>query len=356
MRLLEVFRAGGREPSRATLAARGSVFLAVLAVVVASLYLVGRGTFADTLPAVALVDDAGGSLTTGADVKYEGVIVGHVSGLTRAARRGSGPAGVEVALALDPDLAERVPGDVRARILPASVFGTSFVDLVSAGHRGGGVRAGQVIGQDSSRETLEVQNVLDGLDRVVGSLGPARLAKALEGLAGALDGNGEQLGRTIVRVDRYLAKLNPQMPLLRRNLELLATNLEAFEDYAPDLFRATDDALVAARTLIVAEQDFAGLVTSGATTFRHTDLLLRDNRAALAATLVRTGVVVDALYDGRRDVVQGVLNMLRLAGRFSDALSHGRYLRIDGDLVLQGDDPYGPAGCPSYGSLSGRGC
>ena len=355
MRLLEVFRAGGREPSRATLAARGSVFLAVLAVVVASLFLVGRGTFADTLPAVALLDDAGGSLTTGADVKYQGVIVGHVSGLTRAVEQDGAP-GVEVALALDPDLAERVPGDVRARILPASVFGTSFVDLVSAGHRSGGVRAGQVIGQDSSRETLEVQNVLDGLDRVVGALGPARLAKALEGLAGALDGNGDQLGRTIVRVDRYLAKLNPQMPLVRRNLELLATNLEAFEDYAPDLFRATDDALVAARTLIVAEQDFAGLVTSGASTLRHTDRLLRDNRAALAATLVRTGVVVDALYDGRRDVVQGVLNVLRLAGRFSDALSHGHFLRIDGDLVLQGADPYGPAGCPSYGSLSGRGC
>lgn len=352
---LGILRAHGREPTRATLAARGAVLLLAVAAVVASLVLVGRGAFADTVDAVVVLDDAGGSLTAGSDVKYAGVIVGRVTGLERGARPGT----VRIAVAIDPEAAGDVPGDVVARVLPASVFGTSFVDLVGRRHGtggGDGLVAGQEIGQDTRRETLEIQTVLDGLDRVVGSLGPARLARTLDGAAAALDGNGDRLGDTLVRVERYLARLNPQLPLVRRNLDLLATNLEAFERYAPDLLRATDDALVAARTLARRESDFQALVRSGASTLGATDRLLRDNRRALADTLVRTAVVVDALYDERHDVVAGLLDTIGLADRFGDALSHGSYLRIDGNLVLTGRDKYSRDDCPRFGSHPGRGC
>lgn len=346
----------GRVPTRATLATRGVVFLALIAVVVALLGLVGRGAFADRMEASAVIDDVGGSLVPGADVKYDGVVIGKVVGLRRTDPGAGATSAVTVDLSLESALVRDVPANVHGRVLPASVFGTSFLDLVPPLTRAGSLQTDQVIAQDTSGETLEIQQVLDGLDEVVKALGPAELQTTLAGLAQALDGRGEQLGQTIERLDAYLRKLNPSIPLLRTNLDLLATNLEAFERYAPDLFDATDDALVAARTLALQEGDFRGLVRDGSATLGATDRVLTDNRQALVASLVRTAVVVDALYDRRDDLVAGVLGAIDWLSAFRDALSYGPWLRIDADVVLDAPEGYDRSDCPSFGGVTGRGC
>ena len=143
---------------------------------------------------------------------------------------------------------------------------------------------------------------------------------------------------------------------MRRNLALLNTNLEAFQDYAPDLFAATEHALVVARTLTSQEDDLRGLTRRGAAAMGDVDRLLTANERDLVDALVRTAVTVDSLYDGRKDLTQSVLSFLDLAENFRDALSEGRYLKIRGDLVLGEEKPYGPGDCPQYGSLRGRGC
>ncbi len=356
MGLLDALRSSTREPSQATLLARGVAALTTLVAVVTGLYLYGQGAFTDDWEAAALVDTAGGSLVVGSDVKYDGVVVGKVAALRfdPAATRRAG--GTRIDLALRPDVASDVPAKVKARVLPASVFGTSFLDLVPDGPRRGSLQPGAEIPQDRSRTTLELQDALDGLDEVVTSLGPAELSRTLEGLAGALDGNGEQLGRTIEQIETYLRKLNPAMPAVRRNLELLATNLEAFEDYAPDLFVATDQALVAARTLVDQEDDLRGLARSGAETMTDVDRLLTAEEQRLVDMLVRTAVTVDSLYDGRKQLTRGVLSFLDLTEAFDSALSEGRYLRIQRELVLGREAPYGPGDCPRFGSHRGRGC
>lgn len=353
MGLLDRLRGQGREPDRATLLARGVAFLVALAAAVGTLGLYGAGRFSDDLTAVVLVDDAGGSLVEGADVKYAGVVVGRVTSL----RVADDPArGTAVDISLPETSAAALPGNLLARVLPASVFGTSFVDLVPDGPPWGELRSGQAIQQDRRRSTLEVQDVLDGLDRVVDALGPAELAAALDALAGALDGNGERLGRTVERLEAYLGRLNPSMGLVRENLRLLATNLEAFEGYAPDLFAATEDVLVAARTLAEGEDDFRALVRSGSATLRGADRLLDENEQALVDTLVRTAVLVDVLYDGRAQVAAGLRETFVLGRRFGDAVGFGPYLRIDADLVLDHGPGYTREDCPSFGGHPGRGC
>jgi phospholipid/cholesterol/gamma-HCH transport system substrate-binding protein len=329
------------------------VALAVVALVVAGLGALGSGALADDLDTVVLVDDAGGSLVAGSDVKYRGVVVGQVA----AVRPAEQPGLVALDVTVEPGLGADVPADVQARILPASVFGTSFVDLVSRGGGARGLAAGQLIEQDRSTRTLELQSVLDGLDRVVGALGPARLATALDGLSTALDGNGERLGRTIEVLDRYLARLNPRMGLVRQNLRLLAGNLEAFTRYAPDLLDATDDALVAARSLVRREGDFEALLTSGSRTIGRGGEVLTANERALSDLVVRTAVAVDAVYDGRVELVQdGLLGVLALARNFDEAISSGRYLQIKGNLQLESEPGYGREGCVQYAGYRGRGC
>lgn len=354
MAVLDLFRSATREPSRATLFARGTAALVTLVLTVGLLYLYGQGAFADKWEMATVVDDAGGSLVVGSDVKYDGVVIGKVASLEFE----PGPAGAtstRIALDLVPEDARHVPADVAARVLPASVFGTSFVDLVAA-ERKGVLRAGAMIPQDRSQATLELQKVLDGLDEVATSLGPAELSSALNAMATALDGNGERLGETIERFEEYLRKLNPAMPAVRRNLDLLSTNLEAFEDHAPDLFVATDHALKTARTLVDQEANLRQIARRGATTMTDVNRLLRTNEKNLVDALIRTAVTVDALYDGRRGVSEGVLAFLDLSERFGDALSEGRYLKIRGQLVLDVGETYGPQDCPSYGSHRGRGC
>lgn len=382
-RLVALLRGTGRDPSQATLAVRGTVALAVVAVVVTGLVLVGRGTFHGDLAVTAVVADAGGSLVDGADVKLDGVVVGRVTGVRLGAGGTADPdAGVEIDVLVDPRFAEDVPGDVLARVLPASVFGISFLELVRPGDtgpqtrraggrtvaaatggrgtRGEGLQEGQVIPADTSQQTLEFQAVLDSVDRVVGDLGPAQLSRTLDGLATALDGNGEKLGRTLVTLRRYLAKLNPRWPLLRRNLDLLATNLEAFEGYAPDLFDAVDDTLVAARTIADQETDFRGLAVEGSRTLDATTTLVDANAVDVADLLARTATVVDVLHDGRSGVVEGLLDAIDLGRNFTEAMAYGRFLRTDGRLVLQQSPAYGPEDCPVYGSgrdaVRGRGC
>ena len=351
--MLDLLRSRAREPERATLVARGVAFLTVVALLVTWLFLLGRGTFADRMDATVLVDSAGGALVEGSDVKYQGVLVGKVAGIRDAA---DSAGKVEIAVDLVPSVAEEVPGNVVARVLPASVFGTSFVDLVTRRPADRPLQAGQVIEQDRTRATLEVQAVLDGLDRVVDALGPAELATTLEGLAGALDGNGERLGRTVVTLERYLSRLNPEMPRVRHNLDLLSTNLEAFARYAPDLFEATEDALVAARTLVEQEGEFAAVARSGSRTFGSTATLLSENEQRLVDTIVHSAVVVDALYDGRVELVQGARSAVDLARGFVGALSHGPHLQVDANLVREEEPGYGPGDCPTYGPRRGREC
>jgi phospholipid/cholesterol/gamma-HCH transport system substrate-binding protein len=344
----------GRQPTKDVLVVRGVLFLVAVALLVGGLAAIGRGALAGRVEAVAVLDSAGGSLVRGADVKYDGVVVGEV---TRLAAAGSATAPqVRLDLRIEEAMADDVPRNVTARILPASIFGTSFVDLVPPADPAGALSAGQEIAQDTSRATLELQTLLDGLDRVVTSLGPADLAGTLEGLAGALDGRGETLGETMVRLEAYLGKLNPSLPLVRENLALLAGNLEAFRDYAPALFDATDDALVAARTLVAQEARFRSLMTSGRRTLDATTVLLRRNEQALVDALAHTAAVVDVLYDGRRGVVRGLLEAIDLGRRMVSATSHGRFLRVDGNTELQSPPEYGRGDCPSYGGVRGRGC
>lgn len=358
MKIIDIIRGNNREPSRATLALRGLAGVGVMVLVVALLVLVGRGAFLERFDATVQLDNAGGSLVEGADVKYDGVVVGQVQSIAfgEPIETTAGRPSVEVGVKFDPEISRDLPDDVMARVLPATVFGTSFVELVSAGTGDGKLAEGQTIAQDTTEETLELQQVLDSIDQIVTALGPADLATTLRNLAEALDGNGEQLGQTIERLGGYLTELNPEFPRVRENLELLSSNLEAFEEYAPELFNATDDALVAARALIEQERDFANLVASGSSTFDDTRVLLSENEQALVDTLLRTAVVVDVLYDERDQVVTAVLAAADMGRAFTEAMSYGRYVRIDANLVLTGPRPYGAADCPQYGDLRGRGC
>jgi phospholipid/cholesterol/gamma-HCH transport system substrate-binding protein len=339
-----------REPRRSELAARGLVVAVVLALLLGLAYARGTGNIGGDPGVSALVRNAGGSLRPGSDVKISGVIVGRVTDITR------GPDGdVRVAMTMSEDDLDQVPANVAARILPATVFGTSFVDLVA--HDGASARAleaGATIPADRTQGTLELQQALDDIDRLVTALGPAELASAIGSAAVALGGRGEKIGGLLETADAYLSRVTPQLPLVRSDLRKLAANLELVDRIAPDLLQATEDGLVTLRTVVTQQAAVNALITGGTTLARTATGNLADNQRRMIRLIDNGARLMDVLYDNRRTGISGSIATNIVVGRTVPTAIREGFIRSDAILQMVAPEFYSAADRPSYGAARGR--
>ncbi|MGC5019288.1 MCE family protein [Micromonospora sp. DT47] len=222
----------------------GIVFIAVLATALTASVLQYRKAFTPVAWVTLRADRAGLQLTPGADVKVRGVVVGEVRSV------GSAGAGATIRLALDPATTSRIPADVSARLLPKTLFGERYVELVPAsGGTAAPIRDGAVITQDRSRTAVELERILDQALPLLQAVRPDQLAATLGAIATALEGRGEQLGANVVRLDAYLRQLNPAMPTIAEDVRKLAAALDSYDAALPDLLALLRDVTVTARTV-----------------------------------------------------------------------------------------------------------
>jgi virulence factor Mce-like protein len=337
-----------RELPRHTLARRGLIVLVALAVIGVLVSLRSNGTFGAAPHVSAVVADAGGSLRKGSDVKMNGVLVGRVSAISRDE---SGEVALDLEMS-EEDL-EYVPSNVVARILPATVFGTTFVDLVVHGSAASdSLEAGAEVEADSTQETLELQQALDDIDRLVNALGPAELASAIGSASQALQGRGDQLAATVNTLNSYLARLNPRMPAIRDDLEALATSVDVVDEIAPELLDATEDGLVFLNSLVRQEAALTSLITGGTQLAENATGFLSRNQQKLVAFIRGAGVLVDALYDNRRAGITDAFTINLALGRALKTVTRDGF--IDSEVFLDSDLPdyYGPGDRPSYARFS----
>ena len=337
-------RVGRKELRRQDYARRGLAVLVGLALLIGVAWLRMSGAVGGEPEVSAQVRNAGGSLRSGSDVKIAGVIVGRVTSITRG-----DDGGVRVAMRLAEGDLEKIPDNVVARILPATVFGTSFVDLVVHDSPSGDPLAvDAAIPADQTQGTLELQQALDDIDRLVKALGPAELASAIGSAAQALDGRGAQLGEIVDTLTAYLARLNPQLPLIRSDLRELATNLEVVDEIAPDLFAATEDGLVFLDTLVAQEAALTRLMSGGTSLTRTATSFLDENRADAVRMINDGAILLDALYDNRRAGITDAMTInIALGNKLPTAIKEGF---LQADALLDTDLPpyYGTADRPSY--------
>lgn len=330
-------------------AAYGVLLVAVLA---ASL-LAGAALRArdDVATVSASFDTVGGSISAGADVKLRGYVVGSVASVEAHAG-----GGVELTMDIQGGDLDQVPSGVVARVLPATVFGTTYVELVPVGRGAGSLADGAVVPQDRRAPTIELQRALDGIDQLVDALGPAELSTVLHSLASAVDGQGRAIGETLDGLGRVARTLGPQVPLVRDDLRLLADNLRTLREVAPELLDAVDDTVVVTDHLVERRVDLSRLVDEALALVDDSGRLLDGTSERLERTLEGAAVLIDALYDNRDDLarVPGALDdLLRRVVTVTD----GGKVRIDATVVNAGRYPYyTPADCPRYGSVAGRNC
>ncbi|EFQ83008.1 virulence factor Mce family protein [Aeromicrobium marinum DSM 15272] len=336
---------------RSALAQRGLIALVLLVLAVGFLAAVGGGMFADRQQVVVEVDDIGGALTVGNDVKIKGVIIGRVDTVER---RGDV---VRLGLQVRGDEADRLPAGVTARVLPATVFGTSFVDLVPppvpTGER---LAAGAVIPQDASSQTLELQDALDRSYDILTSVEPARLSATLGAFADALDGRGEELGSTLESLDSLLGQVQPEIPLIREDLRLLATNMQTVAEIAPELFDATDDSLVAMRTVVEKRAQITSLIAGGSALVTEARRVADDTAQSFVDAIDQSAVIVQTMFDERRGFPETFRALVALSQGGQQVFGNGPFMSTDVYIRVGNAQPYTAADCPRYGPAVGDNC
>ncbi len=341
------------ETTRAQLARRGLVLTAIIALIITMSFLHMKGFFNRSPVVHARVANAGAALIPGADVKMRGVIVGRVRDI-----KADPDGGARIALRVADNKLERIPSNVQARILPATVFGTTFVDLTVPGEQStAALKPGAVIPADVTQKTLELQVALDDIDRIITALGPGELATALQAAAQALDGRGEQIGQIIETADKYVTRLNPRMPLVQQNIKKLADNLEIVDEVAPNYFDATDDALVTARMIAEEKASITNLINGSSAMFTDANGLLRREKSELIRFVNNSAILMRALYDTRYGITQAIDTHLFLQRTLGTAM-RGSMIHLDNYLELFGHDPayYTNADCPRWGQAKGNNC
>lgn len=202
----------GRGPSRTALLALGAATLVVVLVLAIPLTLYARGDFDSTVRVSAVADSVGDGLAAGGDVKYRGLIVGRVDGVTV-----TDDGRQEIAMSIDANQASSIPDRVSAAYAPSNLLGVTGIELQAATSTASGPTPGAGRLRDGERITI-------GADST--NVSVADLLRQVGEISTTI--TGDEFSRTIDIADRLVTAVQP---LVRSGLDLL--NLAASRQQMP---------------------------------------------------------------------------------------------------------------------------
>jgi phospholipid/cholesterol/gamma-HCH transport system substrate-binding protein len=260
----------------------GIAFLVVPALLIWLAVAVYDKDFVDSKDVVVETGSVGNEMHLGAEVKLRGVVLGEVRAIDAT------PSGARLTLALKPDALGHIPDDVRAQMLPTTLFGERYVALVPPSTPSTRtLPAGATIPQDRSANAIELQQVLDDVLPMLTAVQPQKLSATLSAVSQALEGRGEQLGDTLTTLDAHLKKFNPNLPTLNEDLKQLVKVSHVYADAAPGILDALTDFTTTSGTIAEKQKDLAAAYGSTTRTAEDLDAFLRANKEniiRLAAT------------------------------------------------------------------------
>src|SRR3954471_749358 len=265
----------------------GVLLLAVAAALVALSILQFNQVFTPADHVTVHISRAGLQLLPGSDVKERGIIVGSVETISSTGD------GADIKLRLKPSEADQIPDNVSVRLLPKTLFGEKYVDLVPPAQPSGSHLAdGGVISEDQTAQTLEIDEALNDLLPTLRAVPPADLNRTLTALATALSGRGEELGATIEDSDAWLRAFNPHLPQLQHDLAALATVSRTYADAAPALLRMLGNLTVTSTTVVQQQRQISAFLddVTGSADATH-DLLARNATNLIAVNKVNRPVI-----------------------------------------------------------------
>ncbi|TQK72272.1 MCE family protein [Nocardioides sp. SLBN-35] len=342
---------------RLRLAAVGITGFLLLGALTGVLGLQTLGVVSDDVRVTVQLPTIGDTLGTNSDVKYDGLRVGRVVQVD--------PAGPSAEVLVAPEHAALIPATVAARVLPGTLFGNEYVDLVAAAHAEPATTAsahhlaeGAVVPADTSTATLRLMDTFSATQRLLAAVDPAQWDVALSQLADALDGRGARIAELVRDGNGFLGRWADLHPQVREDLDLLARDTDLAADVEPQLVKALRDTRPLARTFVQQQAEISDLLAdvpalldgeTGVTTF------LRENGAATARLLNASAATLEVFaerYPAFAELLRKVPVLLRNG---ANAVKNGR-IQMEGVLAPQLLDPYDatdPKDCPTYRGLAG---
>ncbi|AXT84357.1 virulence factor Mce [Aeromicrobium sp. A1-2] len=254
--LVNLFHDSPREHHRLQMA--GIALLASIGLLITLSIAIYDKKFVASTDVTVVADRAGLQLARFGDVRLYGALVGHVKEIDSDGER------AVITVSLRPEAAEKIPADVGVRILPTTLFGQNYMELVPPTVKSSAspLADGAVIPADRVSTNVELQSILADLFPLLRSVKPADLNATLYALAHALQGKGSQIGDTLESLDGYLTEINREVPTLRTDLQLLSEVSQTYKLAAPDLVRLLRSATVTANTVTQRENDLVRSLSS----------------------------------------------------------------------------------------------
>jgi phospholipid/cholesterol/gamma-HCH transport system substrate-binding protein len=299
----------------------------------------------------AFLPTSGDSLGPASNVKYHGLVVGRVITV-------SGQAGQSRAeIVLKPDQAEHIPANVTARVLPATIFGSEFVELVPpSAPRPQRITTVHQIPADRSAQTLRIMDAVAAGERILRAVDPSQLDATTSALADMLDNNGEDIGQFVERAGGYLDTMLQHSDALYRDLHLMGNVLQGAADAEPHLVAALRNSHSTLR-LVVDQRHAIDQLISGTTGLSTEATSFLDANGKNLIGTVYAGEPVVHVYHGRQDKLAQLLQAV------PKVLSNGAHGVKDGKIVMEGlmqfpfefGKPYNSGDCTRYiGATAGN--
>jgi phospholipid/cholesterol/gamma-HCH transport system substrate-binding protein len=242
--------------------------------------------------------DSGG-IFVNAEVTYRGVAVGRVSDMRLT------DAGVEVELSIDPD-APQIPASAAAAVANRSAVGEQYVDLRPDTADGPFLGDGSVIPVERTSIPIPVEQLLQDVDGLVGSIDTENLRIVVDELGTAFDGAGDDLARLIDNGNLLLTRAEQSLPqtlqLITDGQTVLQTQADsrsAIEQWAADLRLLSD-------TLVSSDADLRSLVVNAPDAGAALQQLVTDAGPGLSS-LIRNLDVLNDVTTPRLDGVEQLL-------------------------------------------------
>lgn len=231
--------------SKTKLRVYGLAFIALIIAFILFTTLTFAKVFKPVTNAVVNVETLGNALQREADVKIGGVIIGEVRD-TRSTPDGR----AEILIAIDRDKTQYVPANATAQILPKTLFGERYVELIMPDDPGPPITEGALIPEDEAGSAIDAARMYDVFYDLLTAVPPQDLAVTLGSLNQAFDGRGEKLGVMIERFQEMAEGINTELPNLEATIRDFATFADTYSDALPDIIDSLDTFRTTNRTII----------------------------------------------------------------------------------------------------------
>lgn len=235
----------------------GVAFLVTFALLIWLSIALYQKTFSHVATVTVYTGSVGNEMHPGAEVMVRGVQVGEVRQVTAYG------SGARLTLAIQPNELPRLPANVSAEMLPTTLFGERYVDLVLPARPTAATLAnGSVIRQNQSADGIEIEQVLNNLLPMLAATEPDQLSLTLTAIAQGLSGRGKELGQGLVDLNAYLLRTNNQLPQFDTDLSRLAGLSKAYTRATPAILAALNDFSVSGATLARQSSNYAALLAN----------------------------------------------------------------------------------------------